>query len=1495
MYAAEPPLAAAVLRVRAPDDGTVVGAGFLVTGELALTCAHVVASALGLRPGERPAEGAVVEVDLPLNGGPGTGSGAAPPALATVEPAHWPADGGASGAEDIAVLRLRAPLPGSVPLRMTEADDVWGHPVRALGFPAGYPDGVWHAGVLRARQGTGWLQFERAVDGNHEISGGFSGAPVWDERLASVVGMVVAADGTRPSAFLIPTRALLGAVPSLRAAVLPPSPFRGLSAFQETDGDVFFGRDEESDEVAALVTEHPVVTVFGPSGCGKSSVVRAGAVPRLRRAGYAVVVVRPSGPSGLLGGLARELARLTRPELTGGALRSESRAVAAEIAEHGLAGILAELTERRQGEREREKEGEGVRGLVVVIDQLEELLADEPEPDRDSGPDSETETETDSGPVSVARAVAVLFPARPPAALRVVSTLRADFLEAVTARPGLGRAVRGKSLLLLPMSGEQVREAVVRPVEAVPAVRYADGLAQRILDDCGDGQGVLPLLEFTLDQLWERQHGGLLTHRAYEELGGVSGALAERAEAVWRREVRGASGAADTGRDEPNELAGGATGEEDIARRLFTRLVRLPLGGLGATRRVVPRAELGEAEWSLARALAGERLVVIGLDGERRETVELAHEALISAWGRLGAWVERDRDFLAWREALRHDRERWEAAGHAPDLLPAASALDAARRWERERDAELSEADAGFLRRGRDHERRRVRRRRGLFSVIGTVLALAAVLGTLFVYQTGVTEQRTAEAGSRSLAAASTDLRTTDPALSALVAVAAYRRSPTESARDALLQSYLAYGRTRSLLSGALGRIERIAASDDGRVVLAVSVLGRATLFVRDDGEEEEGQGAAEQVRRVHLPAGTKAHYPVVARDGTGAGYVGTDGTLVWHDVRAEGSPDPEPGPDALIGRAWTAPGGPPVTREGTSVRSAAVSPDGSRIAAGIDGDIVVWDLTDRSARVRTISPPAGMARFDAVWFGQDRDTVLATGRPPADLTTGPDADRANSTSVLAYEGSRPPRTVVTGVAQAQVSGDGTALAYCRVLPAKEKGVYHVIQVADGKERGRYTGRQCKEHLALDRTGRRIAVAQNLSGSVVEIADTRDDTFLYAAGTESETGTAGSVSAGLGSPRVIHGRLVDDEGRLGLLSHDGAGVTLNAVPSEESDEQETLPQGPFFYAALTPDGSTAISAAGALRLLRTDRVGQRFEEIAAAERPSPEWGRETLRTNGDGSLVAEPVRGREIQIREVPSLRLVSSVPVEATASSDFRFDGDRHLLVTTGTVVERRDARTGRRTHTVDLRDLGIAGDGTGSFAQPVTWSYPEAGHVAVLDGTSVRVVDIRAGREVKGLRIGIGGGATGVRFDKGGRFMAVFRTGGVWELWRLDPLRRELGPMRGIGEWEGRYAAEFIDEDGGFLVADTGRVRIYRAGQRSYERSYDFGAAYRRAGAFPAVSADGSTVMATDGRQVIAVRLDPEAWIRTLCTVTGQRALTDEDRAAVAADVPAGPVCGT
>jgi tetratricopeptide (TPR) repeat protein len=193
-------------------DGTPVGAGFLVSERHLLTCAHVVAAAVGDYElgddAERPQ--GTVHLDFLFFD--------KSKRIARVE--HWWPRTGASTnpSGDIAILKLASDLPrGAEPTPPTKADaiDLFGHEFKALGFPAGDDQGVWAYGEMRNRLGNGWLQVESAEKAGRRIEPGFSGGPVGDLETGAIVGMVVAV--TRESiGFVIPTQVLADTWPDLR-------------------------------------------------------------------------------------------------------------------------------------------------------------------------------------------------------------------------------------------------------------------------------------------------------------------------------------------------------------------------------------------------------------------------------------------------------------------------------------------------------------------------------------------------------------------------------------------------------------------------------------------------------------------------------------------------------------------------------------------------------------------------------------------------------------------------------------------------------------------------------------------------------------------------------------------------------------------------------------------------------------------------------------------------------------------------------------------------------------------------------------------------------------------------------------------------------------------------------------------------------------------------------------------------------------------------------
>ena len=869
-------LEAATLRIFSPA-GDPVAVGFLVTSELALTCAHVVSSALAADRDAQSPEGEVIAVDLPLLAQPGQN---ATPLTATVE--KWIPEQ-PLGAGDVAVLRLSEPVEAAGPVRLITAPNVWRHEARAFGLPDGHPAGVWHAGLLLAREANDWVQMNQDLRaGGYPVSYGFSGAPVWDDRLGAVVGMLTAAEiGTPRVSFLIPTSRLVAAWEDLAALVLPPSPFRPLKAFEESEAKIFYGRQAESDRIANAVAAAPQTTLVGPSGSGKSSLAKAGVLSRRRSAGDIPVVIRPSQHSSPLHALAAELIPLLEP----GVSEIDQIAKAADLADilsrQGLHDVVPRLLKRHQGGRR----------LLIVIDQFEELL--------------------DLPPTHVDTLAGLLADGRP-AAVGVLATLRADFLEQVLGHPRL-RGLAGDNIeILAPMAREQLGQVINQAVDDTPGVHFEPGLPKRILDEAGAEPGVLPLLAFLLDQLWSTQTGGMLTHDAFEKLGGVSGALSAYTQGTWAQL---------------------SAQEQPAARRLLSRLVQVTLGTLTATRRIASRKEVPEDEWRIAQRLAATGLLVLNsrLSGGSEqglvvtvESVELAHESLITAWDVLARQITDDRDFLTWRDTVRHDVERWAASERAVDLLPTKTSLAAAQKWLPARAAEMGEAEHEFLQRGRVHDNSRKRRRRALIGVFSALVLAVGGTGVVSVHAQQDAARKSAVVRSGTLAADSQALSASDPGLAAQLAVAAYRSSPTQAATAALYSS-LQSPMLDTELATTKGTVERTAAQADGPLAAAVDLSGAVRVWNLSDPVKPVLTSTIQTAGPTGIAFSPRA--PLLA-----AACSGEAGLCLWNLA--------DPVRPVLEARLPTPASWP------SHVSSMAISPDGTLLAAASErGSTLLWSI----------------------------------------------------------------------------------------------------------------------------------------------------------------------------------------------------------------------------------------------------------------------------------------------------------------------------------------------------------------------------------------------------------------------------------------------------------------------------------------------------------------------------------------------------------------------
>src|ERR1700751_5551344 len=227
-----------------------------------------------------------------------------------------------------------------------------------------------------------------------------------------------------------------------------------------------------------------------------------------------------------------------------------------------------------------------------------------------------------------------------------------------------------------PMTRDELECAIRKPAERIQ-LEFEAGLVRRVLNDVGEEPGNLPLLEFVLKELWDNRHGGILLSETYDAKGGLQGAVAAKADELFKRL---------------------SSAEQKILQRIFLRIVRPSAESGLDTRRRAAFTELPREAIEVVTKLANERLLVTNQSASGLEqTVEVAHEALISNWGTLRAWVNEDREFLLWRDRLGPLVAEWERAQESAEALLRGPLLIEAQKWFDERSRDLSDQERKFI------------------------------------------------------------------------------------------------------------------------------------------------------------------------------------------------------------------------------------------------------------------------------------------------------------------------------------------------------------------------------------------------------------------------------------------------------------------------------------------------------------------------------------------------------------------------------------------------------------------------------------------------------------------------------------------------------------------------------------------------------------------------------------------------------------------------------
>lgn len=407
------------------------------------------------------------------------------------------------------------------------------------------------------------------------------------------------------------------------------SPYKGLKKFEPEDKDLFFGRDQFLTSLVNELEQSNLILLLGASGSGKSSVIRAGLIPWLSQKWGSRLVKLMFTPDG------------DPFESLYGSLLGKYKQAEAQIAREAKADTLAKVVSRL-------KQADDY--YFIFIDQLEELFTTSQPQKRDQFIASLVQlskTEQHS--------------------IKIMATMRADFLDRLSPYAQLIKATDRHRPMIAEMQPDELRLAIEQPA-AQHGVVLETGLVEEIIQDIQGQAGYLPLLQYTLDLLWETEvktnsiQDRTLNISTYRGLGGVRGALQQRVDFIY------------------DALS---VQEKLAAQRIFLKLV-----GVGENDKfdsgwkpIRRRANISEfndqLEKDLLVKLVNENLLVSDLAAKipsdrqlqsSESTIEIAHEILLSSWTTLNTWIQENHQAIGLRNRLNDDVARWQAKKTADEL-----------------------------------------------------------------------------------------------------------------------------------------------------------------------------------------------------------------------------------------------------------------------------------------------------------------------------------------------------------------------------------------------------------------------------------------------------------------------------------------------------------------------------------------------------------------------------------------------------------------------------------------------------------------------------------------------------------------------------------------------------------------------------------------------------------------------------------------------------------
>jgi WD40 repeat protein len=1123
------------------------------------------------------------------------------------------------------------------------------------------------------------------------------------------------------------------------------SPFRGLSAFEERDAAFFFGRETAARQVLERMSRQlkgaGLLLVSGVSGAGKSSLLRAGVLPHIRRAGLASApgsalwpcLLFTPGPAPL-DELAARVASLAGADV--GAVR---RGLDIDPEGFALTVHQAALTEPSRPARPLESpSSDQQRRLLLVIDQFEQLFT------------QCSDEEQRRAFITALHAAATVGhgPSRAPATL-VVLGVRADFEARCADYPQLADVVQDR-YLVTSMTERQLRMAIAEPAKKAGS-RVEDDLVNVLLREMStrppepssavshtggiSGAGVLPLLSHALDQAWRSRTGGVLTLADYERTGGIEGAVARSAQRTY------------------DSLS---PAQQAAARQAFIRLTATSSDGVDAAKRVAitdltggkSTAEVSDVEVVL-EAFTAERLVT-----RAAGTVEISHEVLLTAWPLLrDNWLAENHADRIVRTRLQNVAADWERDSRDPSYLYSGNLLEAATETAARigtdpvRHPPLSQTEQSFLQ-ASDHAHHRTVRRRQRFVAFLMVLVIGLASATVYaVRDSQEARQQRDIAVSGQLSDDSETLSDTDPVISKLESLAAWHIHPSDDARYAMLSAAASPGIGVAALprdNGSSNLVDSVAFSPNGKILATGSFDGTVRLW-NTATREQIGRPLTGPHPRLPNDSGVPNQVESVAFSPNGeilAAGSEDGGVWLWNVATHQqiGSPLPVN------------------TRKLEIIESVAFSPNGTILAAGnFTGTVRLWNVATRQPIGNPLPVDTSTRLYHAV-------NSVAFSPDGMILATGSDDDTVRLWNLATHQQIGVPFAGSTGsVSSVAFRPDGAILA-----AGSDDGTARVWDVATHRQIGDpLTGSgEAIASLAFSPNGQVLVTGGD--DHTVRLWDVANHQQLGPPLT-GHTGIVFSVAFSSDGNTLASGsadgtvRFWDVAGATGIATlTDRTGSVLSAAFSPDS---KTLATGTYDYIVWLWDLATRRPIA-----IRLDRHTGLVDSVAF----SP-----------DGKVLATGSSDGRVRLWDVATRRQIGNPLVVDTSTAYFShavnsvaFSPDGKILATASGdgMVRLWDVTTHRQIGNA------LVGFGFGASVESVVFS-PDGNLLANADIVGmVHVWNVATHKQVEDLT---GGNAETVAFSPDGRTLATGGTDNTVRLWDLATHQQIGDPLTGSTGW--------------------------------------------------------------------------------------------------------------